>query len=319
MPYRDSDSDSGSTSRRKKKKRTHRSSSSSGDEQSSSRHRHRKKNARGSHQEKSRRRRSRSSSSSRYSSKTTSRKRRSRSTSRHRRSRSRTPSSRRRSRSRSPKHRSGRSRSGSSSRRHSRSASDSPRRSSRRSTSSSPRRARRDSPDLRNVNDADRLKLKIQQVMKAAGTNENAQRGRKSNASAELSKKGLLPKGSSNQTSTPPTMQEQLERARMIEDINAPSFSQQVFVSRAGKKDGGSLKEVDNHTAAIFGSLETLVAANKEVVPLCNWREKPELLVHDNLMESSEAKLERWRKKLAAERRKRINGVSLGGLARTDT
>uniref|UniRef100_A0A131XUB9 Putative splicing factor sc35 n=1 Tax=Ixodes ricinus TaxID=34613 RepID=A0A131XUB9_IXORI len=308
MPYRDSDSDSGSTSRRKKKKRTHRSSSSSGDEQSSSRHRHRKKNARGSHQEKSRRRRSRSSSSSRYSSKTTSRKRRSRSTSRHRRSRSRTPSSRRRSRSRSPKHRSGRSRSGSSSRRHSRSASDSPRRSSRRSTSSSPRRARRDSPDLRNVNDADRLKLKIQQVMKAAA-----------NASAELSKKGLLPKGSSNQTSTPPTMQEQLERARMIEDINAPSFSQQVFVSRAGKKDGGSLKEVDNHTAAIFGSLETLVAANKEVVPLCNWREKPELLVHDNLMESSEAKLERWRKKLAAERRKRINGVSLGGLARTDT
>uniref|UniRef100_A0A147BTR6 Putative splicing factor sc35 n=1 Tax=Ixodes ricinus TaxID=34613 RepID=A0A147BTR6_IXORI len=308
MPYRDSDSDSGSTSRRKKKKRTHRSSSSSGDEQSSSRHRHRKKNARGSHQEKSRRRRSRSSSSSRYSSKATSRKRRSRSTSRHRRSRSRTPSSRRRSRSRSPKHRSGRSRSGSSSRRHSRSASDSPRRSSRRSTSSSPRRARRDSPDLRNVNDADRLKLKIQQVMKAAA-----------NANAELSKKGLLPKGSSNQTSTPPTMQEQLERARMIEDINAPSFSQQVFVSRAGKKDGGSLKEVDNHTAAIFGSLETLVAANKEVVPLCNWREKPELLVHDNLMESSEAKLERWRKKLAAERRKRINGVSLGGLARTDT
>lgn len=158
------------------------------------------------------------------------------------------------------------------------------------------------------MNDADRLKLKIQQVMKAAA-----------NASAELSKKGLLPKGSSNQTSTPPTMQEQLERARMIEDINAPSFSQQVFVSRAGKKDGGSLKEVDNHTAAIFGSLETLVAANKEVVPLCNWREKPELLVHDNLMESSEAKLERWRKKLAAERRKRINGVSLGGLARTDT
>ncbi|KAM7302120.1 hypothetical protein ISCGN_017637 [Ixodes scapularis] len=170
------------------------------------------------------------------------------------------------------------------------------------------RRARRDSPDLRNVNDADRLKLKIQQVMKAAA-----------NANAELSKKGLLPKGASNQTSTPPTMQEQLERARMIEDINAPSFSQQVFVSRAGKKDGGSLKEVDNHTAAIFGSLETLVAANKEVVPLCNWREKPELLVHDNLMESSEAKLERWRKKLAAERRKRINGVSLGGLARTDT
>lgn len=157
------------------------------------------------------------------------------------------------------------------------------------------------------MNDADRLKLKIQQVMKAAA-----------NANAELSKKGLLPKGSSNQTSTPPTMQEQLERARMIEDINAPSFSQQVFVSRAGKKDGGSLKEVDNHTAAIFGSLETLVAANKEVVPLCNWREKPELLVHDNLMESSEAKLERWRKKLAAERRKRINGVSLGGLARTD-
>ncbi|CAN7941253.1 unnamed protein product [Ixodes hexagonus] len=310
MPYRDSDSDSGSTSRRKKKKRTRRSSSSSGDDQSSSRHRHRKRNARGSHKDKSRHRRSRSSSSSRYSSKTTSRKRRSRSTSRHRRSRSRTPSSRRRSRSRSLKHRSGRSWSGSSSRRHSRSASGSPRRSSRRSSSSSPRRSRRESPDLRNVSDADRLKLKIQQVMKAAA-----------NANAELSKKGLLPKGSSgSQASTPPTMQEQLERARMIEDINAPSFSQQAFVSRAGKKDGGTVKEVDNHAAAIFGSLETLVAANKEVVPLCNWRENPELLVHENLMESSEAKLERWRKKLAADRRKRLNGVSLtGGLVRTDT
>lgn len=48
-------------------------------------------------------------------------------------------------------------------------------------------------------------------------------------------------------------------------------------------QDGSTLKEVDDHTAAIFGSLETLVAANKEVVPLCNWREKPELLVHDNV------------------------------------
>lgn len=160
---------------------------------------------------------------------------------------------------------------------------------------------------MRNASDADRLKLKIQQVMKAAAT-----------ANAELSKKGLLSKGAGSQASTPPTMLEQLERARMIEDINAPSFSQQVFVPRANKKDGSTLKEVDNHTAAIFGSLETLVAANKEVVPLCNWREKPELLVHDNLMESSETKLERWRKKLAAERRKRINGVSPGGLVRTD-
>lgn len=140
-------------------------------------------------------------------------------------------------------------------------------------------------------------------------------------ASAELREKGLLSKGSPGGTNTPPTVQEQMERAKMIEDINAPSFSQQAFVSKRKdeKKDGSAAsKEMDPHSAAIFGSLESLVAASKDVVPLCNWREKPELLVHENLMENAEAKLDRWKKKLAAERRKRINGVALGSLSRTD-
>lgn len=167
-------------------------------------------------------------------------------------------------------------------------------------------------------NESEQLKQKIQQVIKAAAT-----------ASAELRERGFLSAGTSggqgagaSGISSGPTVLEQMERARLIEDINAPSFSQQAFVSRrdqANKKDGpGASKEMDNHAAAIFGSFESLVAAAKEVVPLSNWREKPELLIHDSLREAAEVKMERWRKKLAAERRKRLNGATGSGLVRTD-
>ncbi|XP_037285343.2 uncharacterized protein LOC119178252 [Rhipicephalus microplus] len=313
MPHRDSDSDS---SRRKRKKRTHaRSGSSSSD--SPDRYR-RKRRSRHSSRDKSRRRRSRSDSSSRYSSSKVSSSRRRRSGSRHRRSRSR--SSAPRKRSRTPKHRSRRSRSSSSSRRRSRSSSNSPRRSRKTSASVSPKRVRKPGDPLpsRTGNETDKLKQKIQQVIKAAAT-----------ANAELRERGLLPSGSSKEgaagsgTSTPPSVLEQLQRARLIDDINAPSFSQQSFVSRRehGKKDSvsGTSKVVDNHTAAIFGSFESLVSAAKEVVPLSNWREKPELLIHPKLKEATEVKLERWRKKLAAERRKRINGTTTSGLMHNDT
>lgn len=167
-------------------------------------------------------------------------------------------------------------------------------------------------------NEADKLKQKIQQVIKAAAT-----------ANAELRERGLLPSGSSKEgaagsgASTPPSVLEQLERARLIDDINAPSFSQQSFVSRRDhvKKDSAasSSKIVDNHAAAIFGSFESLISAAKEVVPLSNWREKPELLIHPKLKEQTEVKLERWRKKLAAERRKRVNGTTTSGLVHDDT
>lgn len=170
----------------------------------------------------------------------------------------------------------------------------------------------------RSGNETDKLKQKIQQVIKAAAT-----------ANAELRERGLLPSGSSKEgaagsgASTPPSVLEQLERARLIDDINAPSFSQQSFVSRRehGKKDSaaGISKVVDNHAAAIFGSFESLVSAAKEVVPLSNWREKPELLIHPKLKEATEVKLERWRKKLAAERRKRVNGTTTSGLVLNDT
>uniref|UniRef100_L7LX57 Putative splicing factor sc35 n=1 Tax=Rhipicephalus pulchellus TaxID=72859 RepID=L7LX57_RHIPC len=317
MPHRDSDSDTASSSRRKRKKRTHARSGSSSSGNSSDRYRRKRRSGHSSH-DKSRRRRSRSNSSSRYSSSKGSSSRRRRSGSRHRRSRSRSPGPRRRSRT--PKHRSRRSRSSSSSRRRSRSSSDSPRRSRRTSASISPKRVRKPGDPLpsRTGNESDKLKQKIQQVIKAAAT-----------ANAELRVRGLLPSGSSKEgaagsgASTPPSVLEQLERARLIDDINAPSFSQQSFVSRRehGKKDSaaGSSKVVDNHAAAIFGSFESLVSAAKEVVPLSNWREKPELLIHPKLKEVTEVKLERWRKKLAAERRKRVNGTTTTGLLQNDT
>ncbi|XP_037562493.1 serine/arginine repetitive matrix protein 1-like [Dermacentor silvarum] len=317
MPHRDSDSDTASSSRRKRKKRTHARSGSSSSDNSSDRYRRKKKSGHSSH-DKSRRRRSRSNSSSRYSSTKGSSSRRRRSGSRHRRSRSWSPGPRRRSRT--PKHRSRRSRSSSSSRRRSWSGSDSPRRSRKASASISPKRVRRPGDPLppKTGNETDQLKQKIQQVIKAAAT-----------ASAELRERGLLPTGSSKEgaatesgTNTPPSVLEQLERARLIDDINAPSFSQQSFVSRRehGKKDtaASTSKVVDNHAAAIFGSFESLMAAAKEVVPLSNWREKPDLLIHPNLKEAPEVKLERWRKKLAAERRKRVNGTTAGGLVRGD-
>ncbi|KAK8760819.1 hypothetical protein V5799_027910 [Amblyomma americanum] len=312
MPHRDSDSDTGSTSRRKRKKAHTRSGSSSSDN-STGRYRRKKKSGHSS-QNKSRRRRSRSNSSPRYSSSKGSSSRRRRSGSRHRRSRSWSPGPRRRSRS--PKHRSRRSRSSSSSRRRSWSGSDSPRRTSKASPSISPKRVRKPGDPVapKTGNEADQLKQKIQQVIKAAA-----------NANAELRERGLLPSGSSKEaaatSSSSPSVMEQMERARLIDDINAPSFSQQAFVSRRDhcKKDAASSsKEVDNHAAAIFGSFESLMAASKEVVPLSNWREKPELLIHESLKEAPEVKLERWRKKLAAERRKRLNGATTGGLVRTD-
>ncbi|KAL3216883.1 hypothetical protein MRX96_032758 [Rhipicephalus microplus] len=280
MPHRDSDSDS---SRRKRKKRTHaRSGSSSSD--SPDRYR-RKRRSRHSSRDKSRRRRSRSDSSSRYSSSKVSSSRRRRSGSRHRRSRSR--SSAPRKRSRTPKHRSRRSRSSSSSRRRSRSSSDSPRRSRKTSASVSPKRVRKPGDPLpsRTGNETDKLKQKIQQVIKAAAT-----------ANAELRERGLLPSGSSKEgaagsgTSTPPSVLEQLQRARLIDDINAPLLQPAVLCFPQGTWKKG----------------------------FCVW-EKPELLIHPKLKEATEVKLERWRKKLAAERRKRINGTTTSGLMHNDT
>ncbi|XP_077554381.1 uncharacterized protein LOC144169213 isoform X2 [Haemaphysalis longicornis] len=299
MPHRDSDSDTVTSSRRKRKKRRTRSSSSSSDDLPE-RYRRKRKGGHSSH-EKSRRRRSRSNSSSRYSTSKTSRKHRS--GSRHRRSRSWSPGARKRSRT--PKHRPRRSRSSSGSRRRSGSSSDTPRRSSKASPAISPKRVRKPGDPVapKTGNESDQLKQKIQQVIKAAGTSGG---------------QGAAAAGSS----PGPTVLEQMERARLIEDINAPSFSQQAFVSRrdqANKKEAsGASKEVDNHAAAIFGSFESLVAAAKEVVPLSNWREKPELLIHDSLREAAEVKMERWRKKLAAERRKRLNGATGSGLVRAD-
>uniref|UniRef100_A0A2R5LE72 Putative transcriptional coactivator caper rrm superfamily protein n=1 Tax=Ornithodoros turicata TaxID=34597 RepID=A0A2R5LE72_9ACAR len=297
MPYHNSDSDNSSSSRYKKKKKTRsRSSSSSSDDRSS--HRHSKKSTR----HRRHRSRSRSNSPAHYSS----RRRRSRSTSYHRRSRSRSLSPRRRPRSRSPKYRSHKSHSASGSRRQSRSLSGSPRR---RSNSPSSKSSKHSSTDSfpKNISDSDRLKMKIQQVIKAAA-----------NANAELREKGLLSEDAARAKLAAPSVSEQIERAKIIDEINAPSFSQQAFVSRRKDEKKDSNKEVDEHTAAIFGSFESLVSATKEVVPLCNWREKPELLVHENLLESQEIKIERWCKKLAAERRKRVNGVALGHMARAD-
>lgn len=149
--------------------------------------------------------------------------------------------------------------------------------------------------------------MKIQQVIKAAAI-----------ANAELREKGLLSEEAAQLRLATPSMSEQLERAKIIDEINAPSFTQQSFTSRRKDEKKDPSRDMDEHTAAIFGSLECLANATKEVVPLCNWREKPELLVHENLLESTESKLDRWRKKLSAERRKRINGVALGHLVRAD-
>jgi len=111
------------------------------------------------------------------------------------------------------------------------------------------------------------------------------------------------------------SISEQMERARMIDEINESGFSQQVFVSNkndsipsSGKNNDESKTSVsDAHANAMFGttSLEEFLAMqNKNPPKLTDYKTKPELLIHENLFNNREARLEKWRKKLQNDRRK---------------
>jgi len=77
---------------------------------------------------------------------------------------------------------------------------------------------------------------------------------------------------------------DQLKRANEIQDIKSSDFEPKNFISA-----------------------KTLATLSLTEIPLpssLDWRENPELVLHPNLFESNEAKMERWLRKLTALRRK---------------
>lgn len=168
------------------------------------------------------------------------------------------------------------------------------------------------------------LKLKLQQALKAAA-----------NADAELREKGLLQNtitttistattttitNNQNQKSNIASVADQIKRVHAIEEINSPNFTQHSFVSgHSTTKSEKSDNNGDIHTAAMFG-LSVYHPLSTEI-PVSNtgmnksmrdvWKNDPEKLAHENLFEDLEVKTERWKKKLIALRRKKINTEQL--------
>ncbi|XP_022656420.1 luc7-like protein 3 isoform X2 [Varroa destructor] len=87
-----------------------------------------------------------------------------------------------------------------------------------------------------------------------------------------------------------PTVQNEAERLRAIESINNAGFSQQNFLSKRSqqptKADEGIGSAGDAHVSAMFGttSLEEFLAAQAKKPPkLTDYKDTPDLLLHENV------------------------------------
>uniref|UniRef100_A0A224XUM1 Putative splicing regulatory glutamine/lysine-rich protein 1 isoform x17 n=1 Tax=Panstrongylus lignarius TaxID=156445 RepID=A0A224XUM1_9HEMI len=281
-----SDSESGSSSsyRRKKsdrgRKGRHRSSS-----RSSSGSKYTSKSRRSKKSKKNRRSRSRErhSKHSRRHSRDRHRRSRSSSSKRSRRSRSRSKSSRSYSRGVSPwsKNR-GRS-SRSSSHRRSRSYSRGRRRYSRsrtRTRSISPRRS-----DSRNINKSNEC------TSKYSPNDDGSELLEKLNKAAVL-----LMSEKAKETST--SIESQVQREAIINEINAPTFAPKIFISNDNKSD----------------DLPAIVEIPSVPTKLTTIKEEPGSLLHPNvclLLEDQEEKLNRWVRKVYQIRQRSLNGEPL--------
>ncbi|XP_013415498.1 serine/Arginine-related protein 53-like [Lingula anatina] len=324
---RHSDTDS-EDDRRSKQKKKRRSRSYSPDSQSSYSKKSKHKKSKKSKSKK----RSRSRSRSTERSKDSRRRSRSRSTERRRRSRSRSPDyrkrsrsssldRRRRSRSRSRERRSRsrsrdrRSRSRSRERRSRRSSRSRER--SRRSRSRSRDRYQRsrsrestkeikvptsdpcsDIPGFQDLDPAEQNKIRLQMALKAAADADN-----------KLKAQGLIEGRTRAMELT-----DQLERQKAIEEIEEQGFVPQSFTS-GSSKDTTVQQKQGAHESAIFGrSYSSFTSVKKEpnteTTGKIVYRDTGSLL-HPSLCVSAEEKMERWKKKVAEYRRKKLEGEAM--------
>ncbi|XP_045199637.1 serine/Arginine-related protein 53-like [Mercenaria mercenaria] len=275
-------SDSEEEKKKRKKKKKKRSRSRSRSESIESRHSTKPKKSK---KKKKRRSRSRSRSPDRY--------RRSRSRSYDRRSRSR---SRDRYRSRYS-----RSRSWSRDRRRRRSRSyDSHSRSSRRSRSYSPERKSRKNrssneredpcaniPGFAEMTPAEQAKIRMHMALKAA-------------AAADEKLKGDVTKSHSSTS-----LHDSMAFSQAIQDIESSSFAASSFKSSRGdRKEEKSVK--DDFTFGTAGELKLDSQRKPVLVDVEN-----EDLAHPSLYTDPEEKLDQWIQKLAAMRRKKLEGEAL--------
>uniref|UniRef100_T1IW16 Uncharacterized protein n=1 Tax=Strigamia maritima TaxID=126957 RepID=T1IW16_STRMM len=166
----------------------------------------------------------------------------------------------------------------------------------------------------------DQLKMKMQLALKAAA-----------DADALLRQQGLLtakakewgrnseqdntklPKPENKWPKEPPlSVKEQIDRAKALEEINAPEFQSQAFVS--GIPLSVLAKETervfDTHDSAIFGGVTdpNLMTVPK---PAASSASKNVCIAHENLFANIEMKEEKWIKKLMLMRQRKLNVVAI--------
>ncbi|XP_064639140.1 arginine/serine-rich coiled-coil protein 2-like [Lineus longissimus] len=345
-----SDSDDDRRKYKKKKRRRSRSGSLSSDSSYSSRQsktkkskkpKHKKRKSRSRSLERSKRRRSYSRSHSRSKdrydryesrrgrrSRSKERRYRSRSRSRsHDRSRSRDRHYRSRSRSRERSYRA-RSRSRSRDRRRSRSRSRSKERrynykSRSRSRSASRRSSRRSTPEKRKIKEKDlkieqddptahipgfdkmpplkQAEIRMQLALKAADA-----------ANEKLKAQGVLA-GAAASSTLAPSVADQLNRAKIIEDIESDGFRPVSFKSgvpikpKKSKSNGNGVSDEMSHEMAMFGTGNAPV----DLDTMIKKRIESDALLGNILYEDMETKMKRWVQKLTMMRRQNLEGEAM--------
>jgi len=126
-------------------------------------------------------------------------------------------------------------------------------------------------------------------------------------ADAQLREKGVLTsrnRPTKEKTSEPLSFQEQINRSDAINQINAPGFAPQDFISNADKlqtndPSGSSATDLfsyDNQQAN-----KSSITATMEKLVQCE-------LAHENLFANKELRQEKWVRRLYTMRQKRLNG-----------
>ncbi|GFS85095.1 uncharacterized protein NPIL_554721, partial [Nephila pilipes] len=145
--------------------------------------------------------------------------------------------------------------------------------------------------------DEDILNIKLQAALKAAAETDAALKG-----------KGVLSSTMDNKSISEGvvelTVDEQMKRARAIENINASSFVQQDFKStRVWGKSKYEAPTDTNRNGVDIDTSDLKLSIKVDD----SWKNDPEKLVHPHLFENLEEKTEKWKEKLTLMRNSSVD------------
>lgn len=150
-------------------------------------------------------------------------------------------------------------------------------------------------PGFDNMSLSEQNEARMQMALKAAAATDE-----------RLRKEGLLP---SNVGRTTTSVEEQVRRQQAIKDIDGEAFVQQTFTSNRDQiKTNETTIIAPNHENAMFSNVP-MSYGTTDIKPTVF--KDADSLMHPNLYEDQEAKMDRWISKLTAMRRKKLEGVAM--------